>query len=185
MNIQKFLITIVCFVFCLNINAQTVKKGDLTIQAGIGLLSTYFLDASETIVPPVQASVSYRFMDMLSVGAFAGYSEYNSTPQHHYDGAINQYHSTSILGGVRAAAHATKIHNWDVYGGFQLGYSKPTITNNILVSSERRLPESKVREEFVYSGFIGATGYITDKVGIYGEMGYGISLFNAGVSIKL
>lgn len=185
MNIQKFLIAIVCLIFSLNINAQTVKKGDITIQAGVGLLSTYFLDASETLVPPVQGSISYRFMDMLSVGAFAGYSEYNSTPKQNYDGSVNQYHTSSILGGVKVAAHATKIHNWDVYGGFQLGYSKPTVTNNIIVASERRLPEPKVREEFVYSGFIGATGYITDRIGLYGEMGYGISLFNAGVSIKL
>ncbi len=185
MNIQKFLIVIVCLVFCLNINAQTVKKGDITIQAGVGLLPTYFLDASETLVPPMQGSISYRFMDILSVGAFAGYSEYKSTPQNHSDGSINQYHTSSILGGMKVAAHATKIHNWDIYGGFQLGYSKPTVTNNIIVASERRIPEPKVSEEFVYSGFIGATGYITDRIGIYGEMGYGISLFNAGVSIKL
>jgi len=185
MNIQKFLIAIVCLLFTLNINAQTVKKGDITIQAGVGLISTYLLDASETLVPPVQASVSYRFMDMLSVGAFAGYSEYNSAPQERFDGSVNQFHTSSVLGGIRAAAHATQIHKWDVYGGFQLGYSTPTVTNNIIVPSENRLPAPRVRQGFVYSGFIGATGYITEKIGIYGEMGYGISLLNAGVSIKL
>lgn len=185
MNIQKILIALICIAFSLNINAQTVKKGDITIQAGVGLLPTYFLDASETLVPPMQASVNYRFLDMLSIGAFGGYSEYNSVPKNNYDGSVNQYHTVSYLGGGKIAAHATKIHNWDIYGGFQLGYSKPVVTNNIIVASETRTPEPKVREEFVYSGFVGATGYITDKIGIYGEMGYGISLFNAGVSIKL
>jgi len=185
MNIQKFLIAIVCLVFSLNINAQTVKKGDVTIQAGVGLLSTYFLDGSQTLVPPVQASVSYRFKEILSVGAFAGYSEYNSNPRENFDGSVNQFHNSSVVGGLKIAAHATKIHNWDVYGGFQIGYSKPTVTNNIIVASEAKIPAPRVREEFVYSGYIGAIGYINENIGIYGEMGYGISLFNAGVSLKL
>lgn len=185
MNIQKFLIAIICTIVSFSISAQTVQKGDITLQAGVGLLPTYFLDASETVVPPVTFSASYRVLEMLSVGAFGGYSEYNSLPNQNFDGSVNQFHSKSFLGGVKVAAHATSIEKWDIYGGFQVGYSKPEVVNNVLKASESRLPTPKVREEFVYSGFIGATGYITNKVGLYGELGYGISLANVGVTFKL
>lgn len=190
MNIQKFLLTaVLAFSFFNAATAQSSQKGDLTIQAGIGLLPTYFQDAGTTKVLPVNAAVTYKFLDVLSLGAFAGYSSYDSKVQETFDGSTFQTTTESILGGARIAAHAKGMEKFDVYGGFQVGYSKPTVTTTVLQATEANPgdigPRAKVREEFVYSGFVGATGYITENLGIYGEIGYGISLFNIGATLKI
>ena len=190
MNIQKFLFTaVLAFSFFTGINAQSSQKGDLTLQAGIGLLPTYFQDAGSLKTLPVNAAVTYKFLDVLSVGAFAGYSSYESSVQEMYDGSSYKTTTESILGGARVAAHARGMEKVDIYGGFQVGYSKPTRTTEVLTASEANAgeigPRAKVREEFVYSGFVGATAYVNKNIGLYGEIGYGISLFNVGATFKL
>lgn len=190
MNIQKFLFATVLFFSIFNAgNAQSSQAGDLTIQAGIGLLPTYFKDASNVKVMPVQAAISYKLLDILSIGAFAGYSDYESNVQEMHDGSTFQTRTESILGGARIAAHAKGMNKVDIYGGFQVGYSKPTVTTQVLTASEASGgnigPRAKVRNEFVYSGFLGATTYLTKNVGLYGEIGFGISLVNVGATLKI
>lgn len=191
MNIQKFLFVTVLFFSTLNAgNAQSSQAGDITIQAGIGLLPTYFKDASNVKVIPVQAAISYKLLDFLSIGAFAGYSEYQSNVQEMYNGSTFQTTTESILGGARIAAHAKGMNKVDIYGGFQVGYSKPTVTTQVLSVSEANGgnnvgPRAKVRDEFVYSGFLGATTYLTKNIGLYGEIGFGISLINVGATLKI
>ena len=185
MNIQKFFFVVLFTIVSITLSAQILEKGDITFQAGVGLLPTFFLDASETVVPPISLTANYRFLNALSVGGYAGYSEYNGVPNENFDGSVNQFSSKSFLGGLRLSAHSTKVKNWDVYGGFQVAYSKPSVVNNIIVPSESPIPETRVNEGFLYSGFIGATGFVSKNIGLFGELGYGISLVNLGVTLKL
>lgn len=186
MNIQKLLSTALILVFFSTFSiAQDSPKGETTFQIGVGLIPTYFMDGSGTVVPPIQAAVDYKFLNFLSAGAFVGYSSYEGAIKENFDGALYQTNSKTLMGGVRLGAHANKIENWDIYGGVQLGYSKPTIEQVVHEAGESRLPTFNVREGAVYSGYIGAAGFISKKIGFYGEAGFGISLLKAGVIYKL
>jgi len=186
MNYPKVILAAIIIFSTITITqAQSVKKGDLTASASIGLLPTYFLDGGKTITPPVQVGVEYRIANALSIGAFAGYSNYDGAPYENADGSVYQVSTESKMAGLRLGVHTTTSDKWELYGGFQLGYATPNIEYAILNPGEQRFPRPKVREGLVYSGYVGINGSITDKIGAFGEIGYGISLINAGIKTRI
>lgn len=186
MNIQKLLYTALILVFFSTFSiAQDGSKGETTFQIGVGLVPTYFMDGSGAVVPPIQAAIDYKFLNFLSAGAFVGYSSYEGAIKENFDGALYQTNTKTLMGGVRLGAHATKIKNWDIYGGVQVGYAKPNVEQVVHEAGESRLPTFKVKQGTVYSGYLGAAGYITKNIGFYGEAGFGISLLKAGIIYKL
>jgi len=50
------------------------EAGQVEIQAGLGLVSTFVSMNAKTKTPPVSIGINYRFKDFLSVGAYFGYS---------------------------------------------------------------------------------------------------------------
>lgn len=165
--------------------AQSIKKGDLTANASIGLLPTYFMDGGSMITPPVQIGAEYRLAEIISIGAFAGYSNYDGQPYENLDGSIYQVSTESMVAGLRLGAHTTTFDKWDLYGGFQVGYATPNVEYTVLNAGEQRFPRPKVREGLIYSGYVGVTGSVTDRIGVFGEIGYGISLISVGVKTRI
>jgi hypothetical protein len=140
-------------------------KGDKVINLGIGF------DWYTTI----SASGEYCIMDgvvdkgSVGVGAFVGYgfplrSYYNN--------------SSRILAGVRGAFHYPFIDKLDTYGGFGMGlqYTHWSTGYNWGNSSNAGLN---------YGFFIGARYYLTEKLAVFGEAGYGLGYLTAGVAFKL
>ncbi len=165
--------------------AQSINKGDLSASASIGLLPTYFMDGGTTITPPVQVGAEYRIAEVISIGAFAGYSNYEGLPYENLDGSVYQVSTESMMAGLRLGVHTTTFDKVDLYGGFQVGYATPSVEFNVLNPGEQRFPRPKVREGLVYSGYVGIAGSITDRIGVFGEIGYGISLISAGVKTRI
>jgi len=182
---KAILATIIIFSTITITQAQTIKKGDLTASASIGLLPTYFMDGGTTITPPLQVGAEYRLAKVFSVGAFAGYSNYEGAPYENPDGSEYQVTTETMMAGVRAGVHTSSFEKWDIYGGFQLGYATPNIEYTILNPGEQRFPRPKVREGLVYSGYVGVTGNLTQRIGIFGEIGLGISLISAGIKTRI
>ena len=182
---KAILVTIIIFSTSTITEAQTIKKGDLTASASIGLLPTYFMDGGTTITPPLQIGVEYRLAKVFSVGAFAGYSNYEGAPYENLDGSAYQVTTETMMAGIRAGVHTASFEKWDIYGGFQLGYATPNIEYTILNLGEQRFPRPKVRKGLVYSGYVGVTGNLTERIGIFGEFGFGISLISAGVKTRI
>ena len=94
--------------------------------------------------------------------------------------------------GIRGAIHALRAERFDVYGGFMLGYNMPN-TEVTQVAQPKGVTPNGLRPSFsreatnqmIYSGFIGASYLPGRNIGVFGEIGYGISLFNAGLHWKL
>lgn len=185
MNYLKLIaLTIAISILITHSQAQT-RKGDLIFNLGIGVLPTYFMDANKTITLPVQAGIDYKFSDVFSVGLFTGYSAYNSLPVENPDGSVYTTANKSKLNGLKLGFNSTNLNKWEFYGGFQLAYSMPDIKYTMIIPGEQRFPRPKVRKGLVYSGYLGATGFVTKRIGIFGEIGCGISLVNLGVKTKL
>ena len=54
--------------------ARIYGKGQVDLQASVGLFPTYIADKPESIVPPHQLGVRWLVSKQVSLGVFAGYS---------------------------------------------------------------------------------------------------------------
>jgi hypothetical protein len=172
-------------------NDLSYKAGQVELQAGLGLVSTYVSMNAKTKIPPVSLTLNYRFKDFLSVGAYFGYSSTG------YDGDMTDSHGNIIkedefslrnnfyLTGIRFQGHYS-MGQVDFYGGAMLGYNFSRISTNI--SDPKDQPEGILIEEgnlITYSGFIGLKYITPSKLGFYGEIGYGASLITIGLTYRL
>lgn len=176
--------------------AAKFGKGDIDFKAGIGVFPTFAADRTTTIVPPVGIQAGYRLARNFSLAAYAGYSSSESGQMLLPDGNSTRYQNEFLILGLKAAAHANQMGNWDVYGGFLAGYNIPTVSTEITHpeggEGGPRSPEpdgpsfSRPAENtFTYSGFVGASYFLNKRTGVFAELGYGISILNLGVHFRL
>ncbi len=164
------------------VNAQTVKEGNILLNAGIGL-GTY--DADNLSFPALAVSVDYMAQDhlfddksSLSLGAYTGF--YRQSWKVSYMDLVgritNATNSTNtFVLGARGGLHYKLVDKLDTYGGLMLGYAKTSYSTNGGSSSDG---------EFKWGLFIGARYFFTDKIGAFAELGYGVSPIELGVSFK-
>ncbi|NUO02886.1 MAG: outer membrane beta-barrel protein [Saprospiraceae bacterium] len=169
-----------------------IKKGDLDIAAGIGLVPTFAADRGNTIVPPASVRLDYRVTKQFTLGAYAAFSSTESNIITQPNGSVERFETDYTIVGIRAAAHGNPRDNWDVYGGFLIGYNMPSV-NHIIITPATDIKNTEdqpsftrpAKNQMTYSGFVGAAYYVKKNIGVFAELGYGISLLNAGVQIKL
>ena len=174
------------------ITAQSteIKSGDLQLSAGIGLIPTYAADGGHINVPPLSAKLTYQVSEKFSLGAYAAFSSTTSQQLNYPDGSSRVFDSKQLMVGARAAAHINRFKNWDIYGGLMLGYSMPTVDQEVFYPGENDRDDLQpsfsrpAKDKLLYSGFVGATYFFSPKLGAYGEVGYGISLINLGINYK-
>lgn len=204
MKNMKLLIAAVLFlsininsVFAQSGNAKpTVKeieyndRGQFEIQAGIGLMSTFVSPNASTRILPVNVVLNYRVNKAFNLGAYFGHSSYefndiNNDKDHPTDVDNLYLRNDFYLVGLRAEGHFNR-ERVDFYGGAMLGYNFSRINTNIEDSKNR--PEGiEIAEDsaiFTYSGYVGLKYALTPKVGVYGEIGYGVSLITVGASYR-
>ena len=188
MLIMKIRQTLICAIVALSFSfsafAQQSHQGNFFIQTAFGVVPTYFLDGAKTVVPPLNVSVNYRFSPVISAGAFSGFSS-SKIVRSFKDGSLHQWANDSWVFGVQFAAHSTNFKKVDVYGGGGLAYSQPGISHTVLIPGEDQVMVPKIQQGFVYGGFLGISMGIANNIGAYAELGYGISLFDLGLNVKL
>ncbi len=184
-------------VFCLSAlfttfaHSQVLKQGDLNIGAGIGLLSTYAADGAKMTVPPLSLNLAYRVADNFSLGAYAAYSNSEVSRQLASDGVENHIINDSYILGLRAAAHTSGFEKWDLYGGFLLGYNTADVSQSAFDGDDEKSEQPQPSysrpngDRFSFSGFVGSAYFPGERLGIFGEVGFGISILNVGVQYKL
>jgi len=170
---------------------MSFKAGQVELQAGIGLLSTFVSVNAKTITPPVSLAVNYRVKDFLSVGAYFGYSStgYSDNVKDVHGNVTKEgqlkLQNDFYLTGLRIQGHYSQ-GQVDFYGGAMLGYNFSLIDTNITDLKNR--PEGVIIEEgnlITYSGYIGLKYITPSKLGFFGEIGYGASLVTIGLSYRL
>lgn len=177
------------FSFTNLISQTTFKKGDIELATGIGLFSTFAKDNPNTLVPPVSARVAVRLATNFSLGGYAAYSSAQSKQIALPDGNFKDVDNEFFIVGLRAAAHTNRIDNWDIYGGAMLGYNIPKVkevlTEEKSVGDDAPTFSRPAENKVTYSAFVGGSYYPIKNLGVFAEVGYGISIFNLGVSLKL
>ena len=172
-------------------DGSSFSKGDhiVGIGAGLGgtLYSGYGYYSGYKRWPTLNIYYENCIIDNLfdaksaiGVGGMVGYS----TSSWKYKGSGDPYgwRSNNLLFGARAAFHYAFIPNLDAYTGFMAGYS----LNTWKWTGEYGYYESHRygSNGFVWSWFAGARYYFAPKIAVFGEVGYGMSVFNGGITFK-
>jgi hypothetical protein len=176
------------------INAQSSSK--IHLSAGVGVVPTFFKDGGSMNVPPVSLNLAFKATEKFSISAFSAYSSSTSPQIKYNDGSANIFNNQMLVVGIRPAVHFVNLDKWDVYGGFSLAYNIPIVNVDNTPADEPIYGDNKqdtptpsfyreAQNNFTYTGFVGATYFVKNNVGIFGEVGYGISLLNFGVTYKL
>lgn len=167
--------------------AQNWKKQDRSnIDFRVGLVPTFAKDDGNVKLLPLSINYDYRIGEKITVGAYVGHSVTETDRRIISDGIIAQWRNSFTTVGVRLAAHAYKFENWDIYGGFSLGYNLSrveTLAGDIdEITTHMGIKPSSGKATM--TGFVGARYSVTENLGITSEVGFGVSLVNLGISYK-
>jgi len=178
------------------VNAQTVEKGDHTINLGFGIDPYHRFSHHHGVtnhkkgsVGPIVLAYDYILTDKLgigriSVGGILGQSFYNeryATPAHEYKYNRNR---TAII--ARAAYHfdIPKAKGLDLYAGVGGGiYINSSVERTTSINGTELKSKSSSTGGAHYV-FAGVRYFFTDAFGIYVEAGHGLNAFNGGISFK-
>jgi hypothetical protein len=167
--------------------ARQFGKGQMDLQAGVGIFPTYLADRPETMVPPLQVGLRYMVSPYVSLGAFAGYSLSQSREKLLRDSIRGRWYNQSYFLGTELGFHYTKIDNWDIYGGFSLLYQRIQLeTDN--ADFEKAMLQTGLqlhRGRATMTAFIGSRFALSARYTVFAEVGYGVSLLKAGLGCQL
>lgn len=178
-------------IFCLRVSAQTPMPSlrqpvKYEMSIGLGLLPTFLKDHGSTVVPPVAFTAACRVAPQFSLGVFGGHSVSDTRRKAYGDGAMTQYRHSLLQTGIRAAVHTRHTEKWEAYGGLSLGlqFSHFDVLegNMDYLKKHRKFKENVTR--MAYTGFVGGRYRLTPRVGVFGELGLGVSLLTAGVQLR-
>ncbi len=180
------LLVIATVLSVLGLQAQTpFVKGDKVISVGLGL-GTYGV-SGKTTIPPTSVSFDYGIRDnlfdaksSLSVGGYLGY--YATKSSFTYLNESYGWKYSNILLGVRGAVHYDFMPKLDTYAGLLLGYDIGSVSS---YGTHQPNTYSDSNGGFLNSIFIGGRYYFTEKIAAFGEIGYGLSAIELGISFKL
>ena len=188
------------------LSAQQLEKGNGLLNLGLGLSSYYTSGSGFTSSPSLEVSYESmlsdesKFSEKVSIGGFAGYYgaeyEYDDVTKDIYDGSTIMeiyYHIKYrylYFGGV-ANYHFVNDDTFNVYAGARLGYV--SVSTDI---HEDSYPHSIGDDEALasagakssgpfFAAQIGARYFLSEKIALNAELGYGLTALKLGVSFKL
>ena len=186
---KSIVLSIVISILCLTQTsfAQNRKKqARSNVDFRVGLVPTFAKDDGNVKLLPLSLNYDYRIAEKITVGAYVGYSVTETDRQIINDGVVAQWRNQFSIFGLRVAAHANKFENWDIYGGFMVGYNLSRVETlaGDIDEITKHMGIKPVSGRTTLTGFVGGRYDISKKVGITGEIGFGVSIINLGASYK-
>lgn len=200
---KKILLLVFVTAAFITARGQSFAKQQMDINFGFGIGNTFVHSGAYKTFPSISTSFDYGVTDAISVGGYLGYAsatyKYTGLEWHPSGNGIgnaygNYYSYTdtykyrfSII-GVRGAYHFAKFipnEHTDLYAGLMLGanFVKYTYTTDSPYA-EHVAVAAQSYSGFAWSAFLGCRYRFTDNVGIFGELGYGITYLNLGVNFR-
>ncbi len=167
-----------------NKDFKPMKYPYFEASASIGLLPTFVKDITRSEVPPIALAVEYRFNSRFSAGLYGGFTQAMSKPDMFRDGQPMTFNTKFSMIGGRFAVHSNKYERWDIYGGLGMNYTHTNIevTHGDVEKLKKHKRFDPRKGNFMMSAFVGSKYAFTPSLSIFGEVGYGISLLNIGIS---
>lgn len=151
------------------------SEGQIDINIGVGLIPTFYTGNRGLL--PLSVSGEYGVTDDISVGGYVGFSTSNSSVI-----TKNDVRYTYTIIGIRGSYHVNLSEKLDTYFGLMLGYNRVNVKYDDDFFFANYNPTSS---SGIYSGFIGSRYHFNEKMGVFAEIGYGISWLTLGFTTKL
>lgn len=155
------------------LSAQPARRavGDLSMDLGVGFKST--AQGYSTLLPPVDASLEYTVLDFgtpgtLSVGGSAMF-------------ALDKYEGftfSSLFIGPQVTYRFPVLDKLDLFGKTAMGFYAFHTTDKVF-------DEYLGTNGFAWAAYIGATYYLSEKIGVGLQFGSGLSTAEIHVTIQL
>lgn len=166
---------------------QTIAKNDKLLSVGIGLIKQLPNGNSNKLtIPPIPVSFEYIIKDdlfnrngSLGVGGFLGYS--TASEKNSYW----KYKSSRLIIGARGYLHYALVEKLDTYTSVLLGYKSDATSINY---EDRYSDQNNYKTNDgspTLNIFAGCRYFFSDKIAGMAEVGWGISIFTVGVTVKL
>ncbi len=160
-------------------SAQSFQKGTNILNAGIGFGTN--LGGLGNARPAISASFDHGQWEIggpgvISLGAYVGNTGYTFKSS----GYVQKWNYTIV--GARSAYHYngfTKAPKLDVYGGVMLSY------NIMNYKADNYDGPNSYGGGLGFSAYVGGRWFFANNIGVYAELGHGISTLNAGITVKL
>lgn len=177
---------------CLSTATAYSQNGKLNLSAGVGFEPTTLMDKATINTLPLTFKLGYQISPMFSLNALGGYSSTISEPTVINDGLAIQTANESKFLGLRGELKKGMGERFEVYGGATLGYMRQNIQEKTTTGRDYSpIPGTPTKQDpnapkgrLMYAGFVGTTFFVHKHVGIYAELGYGVSLLNGGVTFR-
>jgi len=194
---MKKLITLFAFIFAGYMMQAQLNPGNILINGGIGFL-TYQQGINS--IPPLSLSAEYMVSDKISVGAEGGYYALNFEQEINFPGnlegdtqATTSYKmegsSKGAYGAVLGNFYFLNDYKYNVYLGGRLGYvnyqteMKSTMDDGEEVTNVSM--DFGPQSGLLIGAVVGGRYMATDNIGVFAELGYGISVLKIGVTYKI
>lgn len=166
------------------LHAQAFENGTNVLSAGIGLGSSIGYSGSSQS-PAISLNFERGMWDLgsdgvVSIGAYAGFKGFKYS-----DSYYTQKWNYTIV-GIRSAYHFTGLDNdqFDVYAGVMLSYNILKYKFEDKSGSNVYTGKNNYGSAAGFTAYAGGRYYFTSNLAVFAELGYGVSYFNAGLSLK-
>jgi hypothetical protein len=164
------LLLVVVSLSAVNAQSDGVKKSDFLLSPFIG--GPYAYTAGGFTMGVIG---EYAFTDEISGGGYLAYSR--------YDYGVANVHYSFIDFGVRASYHFAKLlklseKRFDPYAGASLGFVASSYNNDYANYND---PYNGGFRPGIYAG---ARWFFNEKVGVFGELGFAVSVISVGATFK-
>ncbi|MCB0621466.1 MAG: hypothetical protein KDC43_24035 [Saprospiraceae bacterium] len=180
----------------LSVAAQS-SKSPWSFDAGAGALPTFISDQAQVNIWPVSLQAGYRFSELFELGIYAGLSSSTSATVVEFGSELARYENVHLVTGLRGEFHANRFERVDLYGGFMLAYYR-SFVDRIAVdeigvalppdpepSTNKPYAVPEATGKVLPTGFVGAIYFPAERIGLFAELGYAVSLVQVGLHVKL
>jgi hypothetical protein len=173
--------------------AQTnpYQVGDNMVSFGIGIGSSYGYNLARQ-TPALSLQVEHATADLgpgfIAIGGYLGFKGYRYTSNYSNGYFVKQNWSYYIL-GARASWHLSEfdgvdLTKWDLYAGAMVSYNFSRYRyedNDPFIDYSTNSYGNGIS----FSTYLGARYFLTDRIAVMGELGWGIAYLTGGISFKL
>jgi len=187
-------LSLLCMLLSISVlSAQSISKKKFSVSAGIGLAPVYHGKNSNTDIPALSLNVSYKLSDNFALGVYTGYSASTSDERIFTDGLTSKVENKTKAFALRGDFSRLMTDKLELYAGLMLGVKSFDLTEIDTKTGEVVVREpdaptpynpNQPKGDILYSGVVGAKYYLKDQIGLFGEFGYGLSLFSIGTTLK-
>ncbi|HLT06064.1 MAG TPA: hypothetical protein VK014_00990 [Cyclobacteriaceae bacterium] len=176
------------FIVSVGVQAQAFEQGTKVVSAGIGIGSSLGSSSYTNQSPGISLLYEQGMWEVGGPGAISlgGYLGFKNFKQDYSSSAFSssaKWNYTIV--GVRSAYHYNGLGNpnLDLYGGLMFSYNILNYTYEH--SGGQNLVADSGSSSAGITLYVGGRYYFVENLGIFTELGYGISYLNIGLALRL